>query len=94
MLGYGLASLYGPIPAELFQGRKFATILGALSFAATLGAAGGPWVLGEIHDRTGSYDLGFWFALALALVSILAIWMAAPRKVRAVAGRVAKIKNR
>jgi MFS family permease len=90
LLGYGLASLYGPIPAELFQGRKFATILGALSFAATLGAAGGPWVLGEIHDRTGSYDLGFWLALALALVSILAIWMAAPRKVRAVAGRVGK----
>ena len=94
LLGYGLASLYGPIPAELFQGRKFATILGALSFAATLGAAGGPWVLGEIHDRTGSYDLGFWLALALALVSILAIWMAAPRKVRAVAGRVARMNAR
>ena len=35
-LGYGLASLFGPIPAEIFAGRRYATILGALSVTGNL----------------------------------------------------------
>jgi hypothetical protein len=33
--------------------------------------------------------LAFWIAIAASLVSIVAIWQAAPRRVRAVAGKVA-----
>jgi MFS family permease len=91
-LGYGLASVYGAIPAELFQGRHYGTVFGVLGLASGIGAGLGPWAAGAIHDRTGSYDLAFGLAIALMLVSIGAIWLAAPRKVRAVAGQVSRIR--
>jgi MFS family permease len=88
LLGYGLATVYGAIPAEIFQGRSFGTIFGTISFGAGAGAAAGPWATGRILDATGSYEIGFALSIAVCLVSIGAIWLAAPRKVRAVAGRV------
>jgi MFS family permease len=94
MLGYGLASVYGAIPAELFQGRRYGAIFGALGAASGVGAGAGPWLTGVIHDRTGSYTLAFSLALALAFVSIVAIWLAAPRKVRLVAGQAARRARR
>jgi len=45
-----------------------------------------------IYDRTGSYDPAFWLAIALGFVSIACVWLAAPRKVRVVAGRVARLQ--
>jgi len=44
-------------------------------------------VTGALHDATGSYTLAFWIAIGGSALSALAIWLAAPRKVRAVAGR-------
>jgi MFS family permease len=88
MLGYGLASVFGPIPMELFQGRHVGTIFGTLNLAAGAGAGLGPWVTGLLHDRTGSYAAAFWLAMACSGISVAAIWLAAPRKVRAVAGRI------
>ena len=41
-----------------------------------------------LHDHTGSYALAFWIAIACSVLSAVAIWLAAPRKVRAVAGRL------
>ena len=40
MLGYGLTSVVGAIPAEIFQGRHYGTIFGTLMLAAI--AAGPP----------------------------------------------------
>jgi hypothetical protein len=40
-----------------------------------------------VHDRTGSYGGAFILSIALCLVSIVAVWRAAPGKVRMVAGR-------
>ena len=88
MLGYGLTSVVGAIPAEIFQGRHFGTILGTLMLAAIGGGAAGPWVSGALYDRTGSYTLAWWIAIACCVVSAIAIWLAAPRRVRAVAGRI------
>jgi predicted MFS family arabinose efflux permease len=92
LLGYGLATIYGAIPAELFQGKHFGTIFGTLSSASILGAACGPWLTGAIYDRVGSYAPAFWLAITLSLLSIACIWLAAPRKVRVVAGRVARLQ--
>jgi len=88
MLGYGLTSVIGAIAAEIFQGRHYGTIFGTLMLASIAGGAAGPWVAGVLHDTTGSYALAFWMAIAASLLSAIAIWIAAPRKVRAVAGRV------
>lgn len=82
LLGYGLASLFGPIPAELYGGRRFATIFGIISLIASVGGAAGPYVLGVVFDRTGSYSFGFAICLVLSAASILCMWIAAPRKVR------------
>jgi MFS family permease len=79
-LGYGMASVYGAIPAEIFAGRAFGAIFGLISLGATVGAGAGPWVAGAIQDRTGSYAPAFVLGGALALLSILCIWLAAPRK--------------
>jgi MFS family permease len=92
LLGYGLATVYGAIPAELFQGQRFGTIFGTLSSASILGAASGPWVAGKVYDRVGSYAPAFWLAIALCLLSIACVWLAAPRKVRLVAGHVARLE--
>jgi len=87
LLGYGVAPIYSAIAAELFQGRNFGAILGTLSIGSTIGAASGPWVTGVLYDATGSYASGFAIALGCAVTSILCMWLAAPRKVRLVAGR-------
>jgi MFS family permease len=88
MLGYGLTSVVGAIPAEIFQGRHYGGIFGTLMLAAIVGGAAGPWVAGALHDATGSYTPAFSIAIGCCVVSAGAIWLAAPRKVRAVAGRV------
>jgi len=92
MLGYGLTSVIGAIPAEIFEGRHYGTIFGTTMLASVAGGAAGPWVTGMLHDATGSYTLAFWIAIACSAFSALAIWLAAPRKVRAVAGRVHRLK--
>jgi MFS family permease len=91
-LGYGLTSVIGAIPAEIFQGRQYGTIFGTLMLAAIAGGAFGPWLTGAIHDATSSYTLAFWIAIGWSALSAGAIWLAAPRKVRAVAGRVHRLE--
>jgi MFS family permease len=84
MLGYGLTSVIGAIPAEIFQGTHYGTIFGTLMLAAIGGGAAGPWVTGALHDAAGSYALAFWIAIGCCALSAGAIWLAAPRRVRAV----------
>ncbi len=91
-LGYGLTSVIGAIPAEIFQGRHYGTIFGTLMLAAIAGGAVGPWLTGAIHDATGSYNLAFWLAIGCSTLSAGTIWLAAPRKVRAVAGRIHRLE--
>jgi len=86
-LGYGLTAVMGAIPLEIFEGRHYGSIFGTVMLAAILGGAAGPWVTGVIYDATGSYAMAFWIAAGGSLVSVLAIWRAAPGTVRAVAGR-------
>jgi MFS family permease len=92
LLGYGMASVSSAIPLELFQSKQYGRIAGTLSAAASLGAGLGPWVTGTLYDRTGSYASAFWLGIALSLVSIVCVWFAAPRKVRVVAGQVARLQ--
>ncbi|HTO11564.1 MAG TPA: MFS transporter [Candidatus Binatia bacterium] len=88
MLGYGLTSVIAAIPAEIFQGKHYGSIFGMLMLSAIGGGAAGPWLTGVLHDATGSYTTAWWLAIGCAAVSGAAIWLAAPRHVRLVAGRV------
>ncbi|GAB5467286.1 MAG: MFS transporter [Rhodospirillales bacterium] len=90
LLGYGLAALFGAVMTELFAGRQIARIVAVLSLLGNFGAALGVWFLGAVHDSLGSYLPAFWVCLLLALVSIVCIWKAAPRRVRLVAGQASR----
>jgi len=89
-LGYSSTAVLGPIVAEIFEGPHFGSIFGTLMFFSITGGAVGPWITGLLYDYTGSYNAGFWIALVLSVVSAVAIFIAAPGKVRHVAGRMGK----
>lgn len=87
LLGYGLASMYGVIANDIFGGPRFATIFSVLALGGNLGAGVGPWVTGFIFDQSGAYAPAFVLCAVLSVISIGCMWMAAPRKVRLVAGQ-------
>ena len=88
LLGYALTSVMGAIVAEIFEGPHYGVIFGTITVALIGGGAAGPWAAGAIHDATGSYRLAFLLAIVLCAVSAAAIWIAAPRMVRMVPGRL------
>ncbi len=90
LFGYGMGSLYGLISADIFEGRRFATIFAILGLGGNLGAGAGPWLTGLTFDTTGSYLPAFAVCAGLSLVSIACMWIAAPRKVRLVTGQAAR----
>jgi len=73
-------SLYPTIAADLFHGKSFGAIIGAISLFIGAGAGIGPWLGGVIHDWTGSYREAFWIAQALTFVSVVFIWLAESRR--------------
>jgi MFS family permease len=87
LLGNGLAAMFGAIPMEIFQSRRYPAIFSTIALLANFGAGAGVFVMGEIHDATGGYAPGFWLIMALSVLSAVCMWKAAPRKVRLVAGR-------
>jgi MFS family permease len=94
LLGYGMSSIYGAMPAELFQGKRYGAIFGMFGVASGIGSSAGPWITGLIYDQSGSYAGAFYFALALSAVSIVCVWFAAPRNVRLVAGQAERRARR
>jgi MFS family permease len=90
-LGYGVTSIMGAVVAEIFQGKSFGTIFGTIMFVALSGGAAGPWITGLLHDRFDDYIAAFTIGIVLCVISAASIWLAAPRKVRAVAGQMAKL---
>jgi MFS family permease len=89
-LGYAITSVMGPIVVEIFEGPHYGAIFGTLTVGMIAGGAAGPLVAGVVHDLTGSYRLAFLLAMAGSVVSAAAVWMASPRKVRLVPGRLAR----
>ena len=93
-LGYGLTSIMGAVVLEIFQGKHFGSIFGTVMLAALAGGAAGPWVTGFLHDLSGSYTLAFAIGVGVSGLSAVAIWMASPGKVRAVAGQLHRVPAR
>ncbi len=91
-LGYGLTSIIGAVVLEIFQGKHYGSIFGTVMLAALAGGAAGPWITGVLHDLSGSYTIAFAVGIAASGLSAVAIWMASPGKIRAVAGRLHRIK--
>ena len=83
-LGYGGVSVvYAASAADLYHGRNFGKILGLLDIGFGLGAALGTYMAGLLFDWLQSYHLTFYLIMVSIGVSIVCIWIAAPRRVRA-----------
>ncbi|HYW64825.1 MAG TPA: MFS transporter [Bradyrhizobium sp.] len=87
-LGYGLTSIMGAVVLEIFEGKHFGSIFGALMLIALAGGAAGPFVTGLLYDVYGNYTAAFAIAGLVSVLSAVSIWLAGPGKIRAVAGRV------
>ena len=92
-LGYGLTSIMGAVVLEIFQGKHFGSIFGTVMLAALAGGAAGPFVTGYLHDLWGNYTLAFAIGIGVSAISAIAIWMASPGKVRAVAGQLHRVPS-
>jgi MFS family permease len=75
-------SLYPTIAADLFHGKAFGAVIGAIALFIGAGAGIGPWLGGAIYDWTGSYRAAFWIAQGLSLLSVVFIWLAGARRYR------------
>ena len=82
LLGYGLTAVFASAPADLFQGKNYSTIFGVLSVAASLGGGAGPYFSGSLHDIFVNYETAFLVCIGWTVVSITAMWIAAPRRAR------------
>ena len=87
-IGYGTSTVFAAIPADLFAGKRYGIIFGIPATAASIGAAVGPWLTGLSYDIQGSYDRAFCLAMVVCLISIAAMWLAGPGRVRRVPGRI------
>lgn len=86
-IGYGTTSVMAAVVVEIFEGKHYGSIFGTIMLAGLAGGAAGPWITGVLHDWYGDYTAAFLLAIAFSLLGCTAIWLAAPGKVRAVAGR-------
>jgi len=75
-------SLYPTIAADLFHGRHFGAIYGALVVFVSAASGIGPMLGGYLFDIFGNYTSAFWVANILAFLSLILIWIAGPRQVR------------
>jgi cyanate permease len=55
-------------------------IYGIVEGGIGLAGAFGAWVAGYIFDKTGSYRWAFVLAILCTIVSVISIWLAAPRR--------------
>jgi MFS family permease len=82
-MGNGVfASVYAAATADLFLGPSLGTILGVLELGWGLGGFAGSWVGGYWYDRWGSYHGIFALTIGIAVLSCVAMWLAAPRRVK------------
>jgi MFS family permease len=79
-LGFGAR---GPIitamASDLFGGRRFGVIYGAMSIGNGLGGAIGPWFGGVVHDVLGSYRVVFLSSVVFCALGSTCFWVAGRR---------------
>ena len=60
--------------AQIFGVRYMATLFGVVFFTHQIGSFLGAWLGGYVYDKTGSYDIVWWIAVALGVVAALLHW--------------------
>lgn len=91
LIGWGYAvnaTITPTMAADMFRGAAYGALFGGIQFASSAGSGVGSWLAGFIFDQTGSYYLAFALAIAGVIAGAVCIWLAGPRHVRRVPGRV------
>ena len=83
--GYG-TGIFNPTlfaaAADIYHGRRFATVSGLILTGLGIGGAVGPWLGGYIFDTTGSYTSAFMLCIVCVVLACVCVWIAAPRNFR------------
>ncbi len=78
LFGFALGAVFMLIPlmgAELFGTNSLARVMGIILPVYTISQTGFPALLGYLHDRMGTYDVGLVMVFALAMAGAAAIAM-------------------
>jgi sugar phosphate permease len=81
VVGFTIGNIYMMqtlLVAELFGLVSMGTIYGVVGLAAQVGSGLGPWLIGVIEDRTGSYTVAFGLGTGMTLVAALVVLAARP----------------
>lgn len=93
-MGYGMAlPALMASAADLFQGKHFGAILGVMILGGFTGGAIGTWMGGYFFDLTQAYQVNFWVAALVMLISAGLIWKARPSRVRLIVPASSITKN-
>ena len=87
--GFGIGISVPTIAAsitDIFHGPKAGALIGLVWASFAMGGTIGPWLGGFIFESYHSYLPAFILAIASFAIAGVAIWLAAPRKVRPVSG--------
>ena len=75
-----MLSPQSPLLAELFGLSSHGVIIGVIFFAASIGGAIGPILVGHIFDITGSYQLAFLICGAVAIMAVILMSLLRPTR--------------
>jgi len=70
------------ITGDIYKGKNFGLIYGIVEGVIGITGATGAWLAGYIFDQTKSYFWAFIIVILLNIISVILVWLAAPRKFR------------
>ncbi len=98
IVGFTIGNIYMMqtlLVSELFGLVSLATVFGVIGLAAQIGSGLGPWLIGLVEDRTGSYTLPFTLGAGLTFTAAVIVLAARPpRSAADVEHRVATQSDR
>ena len=79
----GVMSYYPPywaLPTRLLSDRSAAASFGFVNLVANFGGFTGPYMVGFLTDRTGSYLAGVWFLVSTAILAGIVLMLLRERR--------------
>ncbi|MGA0885512.1 MAG: MFS transporter [Ilumatobacteraceae bacterium] len=64
--------------AERFGVREYPKLFGRTQFLSVAGVAGGPWLLGWLHDVAGGYETAYLVAAGMSLAGVFVFYFGGP----------------
>lgn len=70
---FGAMPVFWGLPGQFFSASVAAGSIALINALGSIASIINPWVIGIIRDRSGSYDGGFYWLAAMALLSIITL---------------------